>query len=192
MNIPGRSAFLGILLVIPAIAWGDPPPEDLDVLQKGESNTGRTLILNPKGYDNLYRWAVGLSYTGGQVRFQPSSRWAMEARLQFGSADSDYGRVESNVFGLRGYHFYPFREHLALYAGGEAAFVKAESQSTSYSTKGFALGGFGGMEYRVARRVSVGFDIGPYMISLRESQTGMTQTSLDFIINTAVNFYLFK
>ncbi len=137
------------------------------------------------------RLSIGVNYTGGQVRWRLSTRWAAEGRMQFGSADSNYGKVHSQIFGLRGYRFFPFRERMTWYAGGEAAYVKADTDSSSYNTSGFAFGTFGGLEYRVLPRVSVGVDIGPYVISLKEKQTGLTSTGLDFVINTALNFYLF-
>ncbi len=139
------------------------------------------------------RLGIGLNYTGGQVRWRLSSRWAMEGRVQFGSADSDFGRVRSNVFGLRAYRFLPFGQHerISWYLGGEGAYAKASSNSYNYSTTGFAFGGFGGLEYRLLSRLSVGADIGPYVISLKEQQTGLTSTGLDFVVNTALIFYLF-
>jgi hypothetical protein len=192
MHVRGMLVLLGLLLLTPVFAWTDPAPDELDVLQKGDGASNRTLVLNPKSRDSLYHWAAGASYTGFQLRYQFSCRWAVEGRAQFGSADSDYGKVSSKVFGIRGYRFFPFRDYLAWYTGGEVAYARAQSDTTSYETKGFAAGGFGGMEYRIAKRVSVGVDIGPYIISLRETQTQMTQTSLDFVVNTAINFYLFK
>ncbi len=138
------------------------------------------------------RLSIGLNYTGGQVRWRLSPRWAAEGRLQFGSADSNYGKVHSNVFGLRAYRFIPCteREKVSWYLGGEAAYTTAESDSTSYRTTGFAMGGFGGLEYRILSKLSAGVDIGPYVISLKEKQTGLTSTGLDFVINTALNFYV--
>jgi hypothetical protein len=138
-----------------------------------------------------YRLAAGISYTGFQVRYHLTGRWAAEGRFQFGKADSNYGDVKSNVEGIRLYRFLPYRPKLSWYLGGEAAHASAEAQESSYKTDGFALGVFGGMEYRVLKRVSVGVDIGPYAIALKEQQTGQSQSSLDFVVNTALNFYIF-
>ena len=117
----------------------------------------------------------------------------MEGRFQFGSADSDAGNVHAQVYGLRGYRFLSLGggDRISWYLGSEAAYAKANSSNTSYSTKGYAFGGFGGLEYRLLSRLSVGADIGPYVISLKESQTGLTSTGLDFVMNTALIFYLF-
>jgi hypothetical protein len=139
------------------------------------------------------RFAIGVNYTGGQFRYRLSPKWAAEGRIQFGSADSDYGTVHSNVFGLRGYRFLSVghSERIAWYLGGEGAYAKASSQSYNYSTSGFAFGSFGGLEYRLTKRLSAAADIGPYVISLKEKETGLTSTGLDFVINTALIFYVF-
>src|SRR5262249_48010720 len=52
------------------------------------------------------RLALGVNYTGGQIRWRLSPRWAFEGRAQFGNAESNVGKVHSEVFGLRGYRFY--------------------------------------------------------------------------------------
>jgi len=139
------------------------------------------------------RLSLGINYTGGQVRWRLSRRWAMEGRIQVGSADSDYGKVHADVFGLRGYRFFrrPTWERMVGYVGGEGAYAKANAEGSSYSVHGFAVGAFGGMDYWFARRCFVGADIGPYVISLRESQTGLTSTDLDFVVNTSLNVVLF-
>jgi hypothetical protein len=139
------------------------------------------------------RLSVGVNYTGGQLRWRLSPRWAAEGRMQFGSADSDYGQVHSQVFGMRLYRFAPLYmwERASWYLAGEADYAKADTNNSSYSTKGFAAGAVGGVELRIAKRLSVDADIGPYVISLKETQTNLTSTGMDFVVNTALNFYLF-
>ena len=108
-----------------------------------------------------------------------------------GTADSNYGRVKANVVGLRGYRFIPYRRSLAWYVGAEGDHADAHADSNSYDVSGFVLGAFGGMEYRILPRLAVSADVGPYMISLKEKQSGLSQTNLDFVVNTAINLYLF-
>jgi hypothetical protein len=135
--------------------------------------------------------AIGVSYTGGQVRWNFSPRWAVEGHYQFGSADSNWGSIHSNVFGGRGYRFFYLRERLAWYVGGEGDYVTASSHSYSYQTTGYAAGTFAGLEFRVLPRLALGADIGPYVISLKEKLSGLSETGIDFVVNTAVNVYLF-
>lgn len=156
-----------------------------------ETEAPPSLVLNPKTMEARYRFAVGASYTGMQLRYHLGSRYAMELRLQTGTADSAFGEVHSDVYGLRLQRFIPYRSHWAWYLGGEAAYAKSEVWNSTLKVKGFAAGAFGGMEYRVLPRVAIGADIGPYVISLREETTRASQSSLDFVVNTAINFYLF-
>src|SRR5258708_6048079 len=151
-------------------------------------------VPEPSGPDlPAQRLSIGVNYTGGQLRYRMSSRWAAEGRIQFGSADSNYGQVHSQVFGVRLYRFAPLHvwERASWYVAGEADYAQASSNSYNYATKGFAAGAVGGLEFRIAKRVSVDADIGPYVISLKETQTNLTNTGMDFIVNTALNFYLF-
>jgi len=139
------------------------------------------------------RLSIGVNYTGGQLRYRLTSRWAAEGRMQFGSADSDYGRVRSQVFGVRLYRFAPLNvwEKASWYVAGEADYAKADANNSSYATKGFAAGAAGGLELRIAKRISIDADIGPYVISLKETQTNVSSTGMDFVVNTALNIYLF-
>jgi hypothetical protein len=187
-------------LVLPSLGFTadstHPETEELTVLDRADSS--HTSFPSNSSMIPHYKWAVGASYTGGQVRYQFSPRWALEMRYQFGSADSDYGTVRANVWGLRGYHFYPvgLRERFSWYWGGEGAYAKTNSLGTSggesnLRVSGFAVGAFGGIEYRVLPRIAVSTDIGPYLISLKESDSGISSTGLDFVVNTAINFYIF-
>lgn len=138
-------------------------------------------------------FAVGINYTGGQFRYRFSQKWVAEGRVQFGSADSQVGTVHSKVFGFRGYRFLSLgsSDRMAWYLGGEGAYANSSSHDYNYDVSGTAFGGFGGLEYRLLKRVSVAADIGPYVISLKEKTTGISSTGLDFVVNTALIFYLF-
>lgn len=179
-------------LVLTTWVWAD-DVDDLRAMANGDSKDRKTLVLNPKTIENRYHWALGVSYTGAQLRYQISPKYAAEFRYQYGEADSSYGDVKAEVEGFRGYRFIPYRRNLAWYLGAEIAHANAHTPggNRAYETQGFAAGGFAGLEYRVLPRLAIGMDIGPYFISLKEKQTQLTQTNLDFVINTALNFYLF-
>jgi hypothetical protein len=110
------------------------------------------------------------------------------------------------VLGLRGYRF--FREHrrCKLYLGLEGDYAKTSIRSVNSSssptggivnesgfgnTSGYAAGGFAGIEFHVARRIAIDLDMGPYLIGLKEQATGTSGSNWDFVVNTALNFYLF-
>ena len=71
--------------------------DELQVLQNADSGSKKTLVLNPKSLDSIYHFAVGVSYTGAQMRYQFTPKWATEYRYQTGKASSDYGDVKSNA-----------------------------------------------------------------------------------------------
>lgn len=122
-----------------------------------------------------------------------------------GSSTSDFGTVHALVLGLRGYRFFPERHRWRLYAGMEGDSVKTSLRSVNTSgnpnsvanvsgfgdTSGYAVGGFGGVEFRLFKRVAFDLDIGPYMIGLQEKVTRVSDTTLDFVANAAINVYLF-
>jgi len=151
------------------------------------------------------RFSLGINDLGGQLRFHLNPYWAAEGRYLTGSTSSDVGTVRANVFGVRGYRFFDKRRRLRLYAGLEADYVRTSLASVDTrnnpnsvatlsgfgATSGYALGGFGGIEFRLLKRVALDFDIGPYMIGLKEKVTGVSDATLDFVANTAINVYLF-
>ncbi len=148
-------------------------------------------VLRPDSLAPRRHVALGVNYTGGQLRYRFRSPWAVELRYQQGTASSDYGDVKSQVVGLRGYHFYKRDRPLAYYLGTEIAHVEAKPEASNYRASGFAAGAFGGMEFRVTKNIGLGIDIGPYMISMEEVQTHISQTNLDFILNTGLLWYVF-
>jgi len=151
------------------------------------------------------RFSIGINDLGGQLRFHLNPRWALEGRFLTGSASSDVGTVHANVFGVRGYRFFEERRRFRFYAGLEGAYVRTSLQSVNTvnnpnsvatisgfgDTSGYAMGGFGGIEFRLFKRVALDLDIGPYMIGLKEKVTGVSDGTLDFVANTAINVYLF-
>ena len=127
-----------------------------------------------------------------------------------GSASSNAGSIQAMVFGLRGYRFFKEHYRCKLYLGleGDYAMTKIHgandvgstgvngsggisSPSGIGNTSGYDAGGFAGIELRIMRRVAVDFDMGPYQINLKEKVTGTSGSSWDFVINTALNVYLF-
>ena len=134
---------------------------------------------------------VGVTYLGGEVRYHFLNEWAAEVRYLTGKASSETGEVSSQVYGLRGYRFISPVGVYRLYIGAELAMVNSDQKGTVYQADGVAAGGFLGFEYNVARNIYLGFDIGPYMFSLKEKQTKVTDSSLEFVVNSSLIFYLF-
>jgi hypothetical protein len=150
--------------------------------------------------------SLGINDLGEQCRVHFGRNWAIEQRFLTGNSSSDLGTVQAFVFGLRGYRFLPEHRRLRLYMGLEADYVTTSLKgggNTSGNpnsvanisgfgqTSGYAMGAFGGVEYRLMKRVALDLDIGPYMIGVKEKLTGVSDSSLDFVANTAINVYLF-
>lgn len=125
------------------------------------------------------------------MRWTFSRKWACEARAQFGQAESRYGDVKAEVIGFRGYRFFTRSHHFMFYTGPEIAMAKADAQNSSYKTSGIAMGAFGGLHFPFASRFSLDTDLGPYVISLKEKQTGISSTNIDFVINSALVVRIF-
>jgi hypothetical protein len=115
------------------------------------------------------------------------------------------GTIHANVFGLRGYRFFSERRRCRFYLGIEGDYVHTSIRSVDTTnnpnsiatisgfgeTSGYAMGGFGGVEFRLLKRIALDVDVGPYMIGLQEKVTKTSDASLDFVANTAINVYLF-
>ncbi len=199
MRIPPRRWVLPCLLNFLVIA--EMPPwanaEDLsesvqlqsllsETDKVAEKNDLKHLTLTPGPGVAHERLALGINYTGGQLRWNFSPQWAAEVRYQQGQASSNYGDVKAVVFGLRGYRTSHPASRLPFYWGSEVAVTNAKPETSGYSTNGFAAGAFAGMRYRASRRISLDIDLGPYVISQTETNTHTTATNLDFVLNTAL------
>jgi hypothetical protein len=184
-------AAAGFLVFGPASARAAQPDEDADT---------------PAAAPAPHRLALGVNYTGEQIRLHITRDWAVEERVMTGSASSNSGRISSLVFGLRGYRFFQEHYHCKLYLGleGDYAMTKVHNAGesndvnggTSYpsgfgNTTGYDAGGFGGIEFRFMRRVAVDIDMGPYVINLKEKVTSTSASAWDFVLNTALVIYLF-
>ena len=131
---------------------------------------------------------VGVAYTGGLIRYGFKKTWAAELHVLTGGNDSNDGNVSSLVVGARGYRHFRTDQRLQLFCGIEADSANAESSTLQAS--GFLAGGFGGLEYYVLPRLSLGIDLGPYYVNLKENG-GTSDSGVDFILNTFLNFYIF-
>ena len=145
------------------------------------------------------KFGLGLTYLGGSLRYGFLKSWTAEFHFYYDKATADNGDVTANVVGARVYRFFKAGQKLQPYAGLEGDYVSAKLKdggsygggSLDYSASGSALGGFGGVEYYFLKRLSISLDAGPYFVSLKEKQTSLKDSGVDFVINTSVNFYFF-
>jgi hypothetical protein len=137
-----------------------------------------------------HRWAVGANYGGGQLDWRPTPRWAFEFRAQAGHAAADF-EVRGETAGARIYRYFLVNRNPQFYAGLEADSVSAAGRDVGapLRARGVAAGAFMGLEVFWTRRLSFGFDIGPYFLSLKESQTGVSHSQIDFVADACVKVH---
>jgi hypothetical protein len=207
ISVAALMALSGLLLAAESPVLQDSAPillsrSNTDSVALTMPATGQYLAPVPRSWP--HRISFGMNDLGGQLRLHLNRDWAAEGRFLTGSANSDVGQVHSLVLGMRGYRFLPEHRRLKLYVGAEGDYVKTSMRSVNTTnpnsvanasgfgnTSGYAMGGFGGMEFRVLKRIALDLDIGPYMIGLKEKLTGVSDASLDFVADTAINVYLF-
>lgn len=136
------------------------------------------------------KFAIGVNYLGGQIRYHLSPKWAAEGRYLTGTEDAAAGEVKASVGGLRGYRFFGLEGKFRFFLGAEVASVSAKQTGSTYKVSGMASGAFGGMEYRMGR-LALGLDMGPYVMALKEKSRNVSDTSLEFVLNSYFTFYLF-
>ncbi len=131
--------------------------------------------------------AVGLDYTGVLFRKGFKSDYSAEAHYMFGEAGPSSDDVSTHVFGLRGYRHFRTDRRLQPFTGIEGGYVMAKTRIQR--ANGYLAGGFAGLEYYITRRITLGFDMGPYYIWVKENGLGVSGGGVDFILNSFVNFY---
>lgn len=166
-----------------------------DEILSSDSNTPQSPskqnnLLLPSNTDSS-KFAVGVAYTGGGIRYDFDKRRSWEIRYLVGNEKNSNGDISSDVIGLRSYRFFPDSNSFKVFTGSELAYFTGKQKGTSYAASGVALGFFGGIELPVKKAITFGVDIGPYMLWLRESESHKTESSLEFVANAFVNFYLF-
>ena len=139
-----------------------------------------------------YRFAVGVDYGGAHLHWGLTPRWATELRWQRASSQSGDGRVRAEAFGLRGVRYSSEWKSWRFLGGVEGDYVAADAAGTTHArVSGAGLGAFIGAEARVTRRITIGVDAGPYLLSLKERTTHASDSSVEFVANSSLSVYLF-
>ena len=142
------------------------------------------LILLPFiAYAEIPKYAIGLNYPGFSVRYFKSDRTAWEAKLQsetnilvVGARINKYSDLKSN-------------NKIQIIKGLEADYVSFKGETTE--GYGFALEAFLGGEYFISKKLSFQLDFGPAFVGLIDKTvSNITASSLEFVLNLGVNYYL--
>ena len=120
---------------------------------------------------------VGVNYPGLSVKYL-AKPWAVEAKGQFGSGIT--------VIGSRGYYYFPQKP--GFFAGGEIDYISFDGNPSKGS--GYALEGFIGYEHFVSPNFAISADFGPAHISLKDTETKLTESGIEFVTNIGLTYYL--
>jgi hypothetical protein len=131
--------------------------------------------------------SIGANVIGGQLAYHTSPRTRFELRYQAGKTST----VRSSIAGLRAYRLFWPENALRPYIAAEAAYVSAQDGGGGSRASGAAGGAVIGVERRLLPRLWIGVDAGPYLLHLREQATRTGQSSLVFVLNTSLMFYIF-
>jgi len=123
--------------------------------------------------------AAGINYPGLSLRYYPSDNYSLELRAQ----------ASDGVFaaGFRCSRYLRTTAAALPFWGLEADFLSFKGASSEGG--GVALGALAGLEYFVARKVSVQLDGGPYLVSISDRRTGLSSGGLVFAANLGFNYY---
>jgi hypothetical protein len=109
--------------------------------------------------------------------------------MQGGSASDDAGKVTASTAGLRLYRFFWGERNPRYYLGIAAAAVEATRKSSPFKTRGTAAGTFLGMELFWTRRVSFALDAGPYYLDIKENNTFISDSGVEFVADACVKVH---
>jgi hypothetical protein len=122
---------------------------------------------------------IGVNYLGVGLKYFLSKKVGLEWKTQF-----DAGII---LTGVRGYFYVRDLWKFLFFAGIETDYVLFKTDKITGD--GFVYGIFIGSEYFLLKRVSIQLDIGPYGISLRDRNTGIMLSSMDYVVNFGINWY---
>ncbi|MBI4061967.1 MAG: hypothetical protein HY403_11120 [Elusimicrobia bacterium] len=134
-------------------------------------------------------FGLGVNVLGGHLAWRPLRATRLELRYQTGRAGSGMGQTTSNVGGLRAYRVFREGGSTRPYLGVEGDYL--DVRGSGRKAAGGAGGPFVGVERRVLGSLWFGVDAGPYLVHMRESSARVSETSLEFVANTALTWYLF-
>jgi hypothetical protein len=139
--------------------------------------------------EDVRHLGIGLNYGGAQIDWRSSPRWMFELRGQKGKDTSNDLETRSKVVGVRVYRFLRGIKSPSPYFGFEGAYVEAKQDVSDYRASGGSMGAFGGLGFLITPHFFLGFDIGPYFISLKEKTTKAGTSEVDFVGDTSLTYF---
>ena len=119
------------------------------------------------------RWGVGVNYPGLGVKYRVNEKSAVGIKTQFAK--------DIFVIGPRYYHSFNPKDKAVLLAGGEVDYLTFKGDSSKGS--GWVIEAFVGGEYFIQPNFSISSDIGPAFIYLKDKDTSLDESGIDFVLN---------
>ena len=126
---------------------------------------------------------IGLCYTGPLARYFVTDRFAIELRDYITDDATIISPRLVGLFDLPKTDLYEF-----CYYGVEAGRVNFRGRVSRGG--GTTAGCFVGIEKEIFKDIMLNVDVGPYWISIKDNQTGIRETGVDFVINSSVCWML--
>jgi hypothetical protein len=124
-------------------------------------------------------WGVSLNYPGAGIRYLFNDQLSLELRGQF--AD------DIVVSGLRGNYYFNPGSKTVLFMGVESDYVSFKG--TESKGNGFAEELYLGMEFFLLRDFSLQADFGPAFIVLKDKDSALSVSGIEYVVNFGVNWY---
>ncbi|HAH32109.1 MAG TPA: hypothetical protein DCL44_07335 [Elusimicrobia bacterium] len=122
---------------------------------------------------------ISLNYPGLGIRYLFSDRFSLELK----------GQSETDILaaGLRGYYYFSRSHNCFLFTGLEGDYISFSGRQSSGA--GFAAGVFAGLEYFLAKSLSLQADFGPAYIALSDKNGPESVSGLEYVVNFGLNYY---
>jgi len=130
--------------------------------------------------DYWERFTIGANYPGLNLRINFKNNISVEVKAQ--SMDSIFA-AGPRIYSFLGDNTEP----LKFFWGGELDYLSFKGEVSN--GLGYALEGFCGIEYFLSERISFQTDIGPAFLAITDNNTKLNSSSLQFVINSGINFH---
>jgi len=140
----------------------------------------RTCLVSTAYSDDLtHTIGIGSGYPYFSLKYGLSPRWSFELRGAFGSGIS--------VYGARLYHNLNPEKRTVIYFGGEVDYVGFDVDEVAGN--GFIGLVFVGGEHFITKKLTLNLDIGPVYTNLMDTDSDISVSGMDWVVNIGVNFY---
>jgi len=125
---------------------------------------------------------IGINYPGLSIKYGINSKNAIELKTQF----------EKDIFviGPRYYYNFNSENRAVIFLGGEFDYVTFKGEYSKGT--GLAASIFIGGEYFISPKFGLGLDIGSVYIRLRDKDTSLSESGVDFVLNFSLTYYFGK